>query len=164
LFAASWAWLQANEMTTCQSQAQSQFTGMSISLRNPWGKHIQEALVKETVLNEGVAAPEQRGMLSVGRDVCYTTDCQTQLDRMGTSHSHAEDGIWPNDPAWFTPSVVILICCNKTAQALPQSGSLQDQQRQIFDQYVQGVEKTPESNLFAVQTFSSPVRLAQQMQ
>jgi len=36
LFAASWAWLQANEMSTCQSQAQSQFTGKSISLRNPW--------------------------------------------------------------------------------------------------------------------------------
>jgi hypothetical protein len=36
LFAATFAWLQANEMTTCQSQAQSQFTGKSISLRNPW--------------------------------------------------------------------------------------------------------------------------------
>jgi hypothetical protein len=36
VFAAAWAWLQATEMTTCQSQAQSQFTGKSISLRNPW--------------------------------------------------------------------------------------------------------------------------------
>lgn len=42
LFAASWAWLQANEMTTCQSQAQSQFTGKSISLRNPWVRKLQE--------------------------------------------------------------------------------------------------------------------------
>jgi hypothetical protein len=37
LFAATFAWLQANEVTTCQSQAQSQFTGKSILLRNPWG-------------------------------------------------------------------------------------------------------------------------------
>jgi len=35
--------------------------------------------VKETVLNDGVATPEQRGVLSVGRDVWYTTVFRTQL-------------------------------------------------------------------------------------
>ena len=42
-------------------------------------EHVQEALVKETVLNDEVADPEQRGMLSVGRDVWYTTVFRTQL-------------------------------------------------------------------------------------
>jgi hypothetical protein len=42
--------------------------------------------VKETVLNDEMAGPEQRGVLSVGRDVCYTTDCQTQLYRMRNRH------------------------------------------------------------------------------
>ena len=36
-------------------------------------EHIQEALVQETVLNDVVAGPEQRGVLSVGRGVWYTT-------------------------------------------------------------------------------------------
>ncbi len=44
-------------------------------------EHIQEALVKETVLNDGVAGPEQRGVLSIGRDVCYTTHFGTPLVR-----------------------------------------------------------------------------------
>jgi hypothetical protein len=44
-------------------------------------EHDQEALVKETVLNDEVAGPEQRGVLSVGRDVCYTTIIWTQLYR-----------------------------------------------------------------------------------
>ena len=43
-------------------------------------EHIQEALVKETG-NDGVAGPEQRGVLSVGRDVCYTTVIWTELYR-----------------------------------------------------------------------------------
>ena len=30
-------------------------------LEQKWREHIQEALVKETVLNDGVAGPEQRG-------------------------------------------------------------------------------------------------------
>jgi len=50
-------------------------------------EHIQEALVKETVLNDGVAGPEQRGVLSIGRDVCYTTVFRTQLYRTGSRHS-----------------------------------------------------------------------------
>jgi hypothetical protein len=73
--------------------------------------------------------------------------------------------ICPTDPAWFTPSVVILTWCNKAAQALPQSGSLKDQQRQVFEQYVQYVLKRHPNRTFSlVQTFSSPVWLAQQMQ
>jgi hypothetical protein len=35
--------------------------------------------VKETGWNDGVAGPEQRGALSVGRGVCYTTVIWTQL-------------------------------------------------------------------------------------
>jgi Zn-dependent peptidase ImmA (M78 family) len=50
LFAASWAWLQANEMTTCQSQAQSQFTGKSISLRNPWA--LQTSGIRQIPFDE----------------------------------------------------------------------------------------------------------------
>ncbi len=42
-------------------------------------KHVQEALVKETVLNDEAEGSEQRGMLSVGRDVWYTTVIWTQL-------------------------------------------------------------------------------------
>jgi len=42
-------------------------------------EHIQEALMKETVLNDEVENPEQRGVLSVGRDVCDTTVIWTQL-------------------------------------------------------------------------------------
>jgi hypothetical protein len=45
-------------------------------------KHVQEALVKETGWNDGVAGSEQRRgafWLSVGRDVCYTTVFSTQL-------------------------------------------------------------------------------------
>jgi len=40
-------------------------------------EHVQEALVKETVLNDEVAGSEQSEVLSVGRDVCYTTVFQT---------------------------------------------------------------------------------------
>jgi len=40
--------------------------------------------VKETGWNDGVAGPEQRGVLSVGRDVCYTTVSSTQLYRDGS--------------------------------------------------------------------------------
>jgi hypothetical protein len=43
-------------------------------------EYVQEALVKETVLNDGVAGPEQRGVLSVGRDVCNTTVKRTLLE------------------------------------------------------------------------------------
>ncbi len=39
-------------------------------------EHVQEALVKETGWNDRVAGPEQRGVLPVGRDVCYTTVCK----------------------------------------------------------------------------------------
>src|SRR6266699_2970302 len=42
-------------------------------------EHVQEALVKETGWNDGVAGREQRRVLSVGRDVCYTTASWTQL-------------------------------------------------------------------------------------
>jgi len=35
--------------------------------------------MKETVLNDEVENPEQRGVLSVGRDVCDTTVIWTQL-------------------------------------------------------------------------------------
>ena len=34
---------------------------------------VYEALVKETGLNDEVVGPDQRGVLSVGRGVCYTT-------------------------------------------------------------------------------------------
>jgi hypothetical protein len=61
--------------------------------------------------------------------------------------------------------IVILTCCNKTAQALPQSVLLKDQQRQVFEQYVQDVLKRHLKRTFSlVQTFSSPVWLTQQMQ
>ncbi len=43
-------------------------------------KHVQEALVKETEWNDEVVGPEQRGVLSVGRDVCYTTVKRTLLE------------------------------------------------------------------------------------
>ena len=46
-----------------------------------WQEHVHKALVKETGWNDGVAGPEQRGVLSVGRDVCYTTVFSTQLYR-----------------------------------------------------------------------------------
>jgi hypothetical protein len=47
--------------------------------------------VKETGWNDGVAGPEQRGVLSVGRVVCYTTVIWTQLYRMeGISFSKEE--------------------------------------------------------------------------
>src|SRR5713226_7858568 len=42
-------------------------------------EHVQEALVKETGWNDEVAEPEQRGVLSVRRDVCYTTVIWTEL-------------------------------------------------------------------------------------
>jgi hypothetical protein len=42
-------------------------------------EHVREALVKEIGLNNEVESPEQRGVLSVGRGVCYTTDSQTEL-------------------------------------------------------------------------------------
>ena len=61
----------------------------------PWAKeaeHVQEALVKETGWNDGVAGIEQRGVLSVGRDVCYTTDFRTQPYRMRSRHSLPENG------------------------------------------------------------------------
>jgi hypothetical protein len=48
-------------------------------------EHVQEALVKETVLNDEVADPEQRGVLSVGRDVCYITVFSTQLYHQGVT-------------------------------------------------------------------------------
>jgi hypothetical protein len=37
--------------------------------------------VRETVLNDEMECSEQRGVLSVGRDVCYTTVFWTQLYR-----------------------------------------------------------------------------------
>ena len=73
--------------------------------------------------------------------------------------------IWPTGPAWFIPYVIILTYCDKTAQELPQSGSLQEQQSQIFEQYIQSALKRYLNRTFSlVQTFSSPVWLAQQMQ
>ncbi len=54
-------------------------------------EHIQEALVKETVLNNGVAGTEQRGVLSIGRDVCYTTVICTQLYKASNGHSTPEE-------------------------------------------------------------------------
>jgi hypothetical protein len=44
-------------------------------------EYVEEALVKETVLNVEVESPEQLGVLSVGRGVWITTDFQTQLYR-----------------------------------------------------------------------------------
>ncbi len=49
-------------------------------------KHIQEALVKETVLNDEVEGSEQRGVLSVGRDVWYTTIFWTELYQSKNDH------------------------------------------------------------------------------
>ena len=57
-------------------------------------KHIQEALVKETVLNDGVAGPEQRGVLSIGRDVCYTTVKRTLLELI-SFHQQGKKGSCP---------------------------------------------------------------------
>ena len=51
------------------------------SLEQKRREHVQEALVKETGCNDGVTDPEQSGVLSIGRDVCYTTVFQTQLYR-----------------------------------------------------------------------------------
>jgi hypothetical protein len=73
--------------------------------------------------------------------------------------------IRPTGPGWFTPYIIILTYCNKTAQALPQSGSPKEQQRQVFEQYIQDVLKRFLNRTFSlVQTFSSPVWLTQQMQ
>ena len=47
---------------------------------------VREALLKETGLNE-VESPEQRGVLSVGRGVCYTTVFRTQLYQTRDIHS-----------------------------------------------------------------------------
>jgi hypothetical protein len=44
-------------------------------------EHVREALVKEIGLNNEVESPEQRGMLSVERGVCYTTVYWTELYR-----------------------------------------------------------------------------------
>jgi len=57
---------------------------------SPWEnrrEHVQEALVKETGWNDGVAGPKQRRVLSVGRDVCYTTVSHTQLYQRGSIYS-----------------------------------------------------------------------------
>ena len=43
--------------------------------------------MKETGWNDGVAGSEQRGVLSVGRDVCYTTVFRTQLYQTRDIHS-----------------------------------------------------------------------------
>jgi hypothetical protein len=43
--------------------------------------------VKETGWNDVVAGPEQRGVLSVGRDVCYTTVFRTQQYQTRDIHS-----------------------------------------------------------------------------
>ena len=50
-------------------------------------EYVQEALVKETVLNVEVESPEQRGVLSVGRGVWYTTVIWTELYISETAHS-----------------------------------------------------------------------------
>src|ERR1700736_1465961 len=58
------------------------------SLEQKRWEHVQEeALVKETALNEEVAGPEQRRVLSVGRGVCYTTVFRTQLYQTRYIHS-----------------------------------------------------------------------------
>ncbi len=53
-------------------------------------KHIQEAL-KETVLSDEVEGSEQRGVLSVGRDVCYTTVIRTYPYNVDTTHTSSEE-------------------------------------------------------------------------
>src|SRR5258706_6801540 len=57
-----------------------------VSLEPKRWEHVQEALVKETGWNDGVAGPEQRGVLSVGRDVCYTTVKRTLLELISSHH------------------------------------------------------------------------------
>ena len=54
-------------------------------------KHIQEALVKETGWNNEVAGHEQRRVLSVGRDVCYTTVKRTLLELI-SFHQQSKKG------------------------------------------------------------------------
>jgi len=76
-------------------------------------KHIQEALVKETGWNDKVEGFEQRGVLSVGRDVCYTTDCQTQPYGMRSRHSSPEYEYmikWPISTEIFVVSQKELFC------------------------------------------------------
>ena len=46
--------------------------------------------------------------------------------------------IQPAGPAWFTPYVIILTYCNKTAQELSQSGSPKEQQRPFFREAMRG--------------------------
>jgi hypothetical protein len=107
----------------------------------------------------------ERGTLCWKRCLVYDRLSDSAIQNGKPSFLTQRMSIWPNDPAWFTPYVVILTSCNKTAQALPQSGSLQDQQRQVFEQYIQNVLKRHLNRTFSlVQTFSSPVWLAQQMQ
>jgi hypothetical protein len=70
-------------------------------------ENVQEALVKETGWNDEVAGPEQRGVLSVGRDVCYTTVSHTQLYGTGSGHSSVEDEYtvkWPISTEIFVVS------------------------------------------------------------
>ncbi len=96
-------------------------------------------------------------VLRIRRNRCLISDRLTDSARQNGKPSFLTQrmSIWPNDPAWFNPYVVILTFCHKTAQALPQSGSLKDQQRQIFEQYVQDVLKRHLNRTFSlVQTFS----------
>jgi len=63
-------------------------------------------------------------------------------------------------------SVVLVTYGGKTAQELPQMGSPEEQQRQIFEQYVQSMLKRyqQQRSFSLAQTISSLVWLAQQMQ
>jgi hypothetical protein len=51
---------------------------------------VREALLKETGLSNEVESPEQRGVLSVGRGVCYTTKFSTQLYQTGWNSERGE--------------------------------------------------------------------------
>jgi hypothetical protein len=68
-------------------------------------ERIQKALGKEAGWNHEGAGPEQGGGLSVGRDVWYTTDCQTQPCGTRSRHSSPEDEYMVK---W--PSVVYSLC------------------------------------------------------
>ena len=117
-------------------------------------KHIQEALVKETVLNNEIEGSEQRRVLSVGRDVCYTTDCQTQPYGARRRHSSPED---KHMVKW--PSMVYTICYHpdllrqNSARASAERVTTRAAKSDLRAVSPECVEKIPESNLFACTDF-----------
>ena len=91
-------------------------------------EHVQEALVKETVLNDEVESPEQRGVLSVGRGVCYTTVIWTYPYKADTTHASPEEEPWGwrSHTKCFTPHAFLFIRNRLYYHQLSTDQSLED--------------------------------------